>query len=81
MDFDLNFGRFFGFEIDSFRKSESSENVPPKEIWTPKIVIFSRENAIFYKIDDFCSAVEIEEKPEKNDKKTLQNQCWKTNWF
>ena len=54
MDFDLNIGRFFGFEIDSFRKAESSENVPPQQIWTPKIVIFSRENAIFYKIDDFA---------------------------
>ena len=53
MDFYLNFGRLFGFEIDSFRKSGSSENVPPKEIWTPKIMIFSRENAIFYKIDIF----------------------------
>ena len=54
MDSDLTFGRYFGFEIDSFRKAESSENVPPKEIWTPKIVIFLRENAIFYKIDDFA---------------------------
>ena len=54
MDFDFNFGRFFGFEIDSFPKAESSENVPPQQIWTPKIVIFSRENAIFYKIDDFA---------------------------
>ena len=36
MDFDLNFGRFFGVKIDSFGKAESSENVPPKEIWTPK---------------------------------------------
>ena len=54
MAFDLNFGWFFGLEIDSFRKAESSENVPPQQIWTPKIVIFSRENAIFYKIDDFA---------------------------
>ena len=54
MDFDLNFGRFFGLEIDSFRKAESSENVPPQQIWTPKIVIFSRGNAIFYKIHDFA---------------------------
>ena len=54
MDFDLNFGRFFGFEIDSFRKAESSENVLPQEIWTPKIVIFLRLNTIFYKIDDFA---------------------------
>ena len=42
---------------------------PPRKSEFPKNVIFPRENVIFYKIDDFCSAVEIEEKHEKNDKK------------
>ena len=31
MDFDLNFGRFFGLEIDTFTEAGSSETVPPKE--------------------------------------------------
>ena len=54
MDFDLNFARFFGAQIDFFRKAESSEICFPRTIQTPKIVIFLMENAIFYKIDDFA---------------------------
>ena len=70
MDFDLNFGRFFGFEIDSLRKAESSENVPPKEILNSKDSDFLKGEFYFSQNRRFCSEVEIVEKCETHQKKT-----------
>ena len=73
MDFDINFGRFFGLEIDTFTEAGSSETVPPKEILNSEKRDFPWENAIFSKIDDFCFDVEIDKNHERSEKKSFQN--------
>ena len=43
---------------------------------------FLQGKCYFFKVDDFCSAVEIEEKHEKNDKKRFKiNVCFHTLFF
>ena len=69
MDFDLHFGRFFGSQIDFFGKAASSENVPPKEIWTPKKRDFPQGKRYFLQNARFCFEVEIDEKHEQKRKK------------
>ena len=51
MDFDLNFGRFFGPKIDVFEKFLLPDFELQLEVRSAKIVILPRENAVFYKID------------------------------
>ena len=75
MDFDLDFGRFFGLEIDTFTEAGIQKMCPPRKPELQKNVIFLKENAIFYKIDDFCFDVEIDEKHGKNEKTAVENQC------
>ena len=74
MDLDPHFGRFF-VKLEFLKSLRVQKCVLPHEVWTPKIVIFPVENAIFYKINVFCFEVEIDGKHEKNETQSLQNQC------
>ena len=47
MDFDLNFGGFFGLEIDTVTEAGSSETMPPKEILNSKKREFAEEKFYF----------------------------------
>ena len=70
MDFDLNFGRFFGLEIDSFTEAGSSETVPPKEILNSKKTWFSLgKTLVFTKLTIFA----LQWKSMKNVKKQEKN--------
>ena len=51
MDFDLNFGRFFGSKIDVFINFVLPDFELQLEVRSAKIMILPRENAVFYKID------------------------------
>ena len=46
---------------------------PPRKPELQKNVIFLRENAIFFKIDDFGFEVEVDEKHTKNVKKKMSS--------
>ena len=67
---------FFVKQIDFLKSLRVQKCVLPHEIWTLKIVIFPRENTIFYKIHVFCFEVEIDGKHEKNKNKSLENQLF-----
>ena len=69
MDFDLYFGRFFGSQIDFFEELALPDFELQHSSCMAKIVIFPRENAIFYKIDSFALKWALME----NKKKTAKN--------
>ena len=69
MDFNLHFGRFFGPQIDVFEKFLLPDFELQLEFRCAKIVILSRENAIFYKID----IVGLKWESMKNMKKAGEN--------
>ena len=76
MDLDPHFGRFFCKQIDFLKSLRVQKCVLPHEVWTLKIVIFPRENTIFYKIHVFASKW----KSMENTKKTRHNR-FKINVF
>ena len=75
MDVDLNFGRFFGLEIDTFTEAGSSESVPPQGNLNSKKRDFLMGKRYFLQ-----NRLALKWKSKKNTKKTmkkdLQNQCF-----
>ena len=76
MALDPHFGRFFCSKIDFFGSSGVQKCVLPHEIWTLKIVIFPRENAIFLQNPRFCFEVEIDRKHAQSWEKSLENKLF-----
>ena len=74
MDFDLNFGRFFGPKIDVFEKFLLPDFELQLEIRSAKIVILPMENAVFYKINILALKWASLENAKKDKKKSLQTQ-------
>ena len=77
IDFDAlscQFWKVLGGQNRFFWKGWEFRKMPPtKNSELQKNVIFLRKNAIFHKIDDFSLTVEINEKYEKSENKSLQN--------
>ena len=60
-----------------FERLRVQKMCPPRKPELQKNVIFFKENAIFYKIDDFCFDVGIGEKHEKMKKQRFKiNVCF-----
>ena len=74
MDFDLNFGRFFGPQIDVFEKLVLPDFELQLEVRSAKIVILPTEKICFNKIDISVLSRPIDQKNvDLGDRKSKKN--------